>query len=51
MCADCRVNAMAEENFDPFAGPARPRSAHHRGLSARARLAKLKQEYDEKQKS
>jgi ferredoxin len=24
MCADCRVGAMAEENFDPFAGPARP---------------------------
>jgi ferredoxin len=25
MCADCRVAAMAEENFDPFAGPARPK--------------------------
>jgi ferredoxin len=25
MCADCRVAAMAEENFDPFGGPARPR--------------------------
>ena len=24
MCADCRVNAMAEENFDPFAAPKRP---------------------------
>jgi ferredoxin len=24
MCADCRVGAMAEENFDPFAGPSRP---------------------------
>ena len=24
MCADCRVQAMAEENFDPFAGPPRP---------------------------
>ena len=24
MCSDCRVGAMAEENFDPFAGPARP---------------------------
>jgi ferredoxin len=24
MCSDCRVNVMAEENFDPFAGPARP---------------------------
>ena len=25
MCADCRVAAMAEENFDPFGAPARPR--------------------------
>jgi ferredoxin len=24
MCADCRVQAMADENFDPFAGPPRP---------------------------
>ncbi|HEU5017465.1 MAG TPA: 4Fe-4S binding protein [Pseudolabrys sp.] len=24
MCADCRVEAMAEESFDPFAGPPRP---------------------------
>ncbi len=24
MCSDCRVSAMAEENFDPFAGPGRP---------------------------
>ncbi|MEP7032263.1 MAG: 4Fe-4S ferredoxin, partial [Pseudolabrys sp.] len=24
MCADCRVAVMAEENFDPFAGPKRP---------------------------
>jgi ferredoxin len=24
MCADCRVNVMAEEQFDPFAGPPRP---------------------------
>ena len=24
MCADCRVAAMAEEQFDPFAAPARP---------------------------
>ncbi|MGA2565438.1 MAG: 4Fe-4S dicluster domain-containing protein [Pseudolabrys sp.] len=24
MCADCRVNAMAQEKFDPFAGPKRP---------------------------
>ena len=36
MCADCRVSAMAEENFDPFAGPSAPGRAHHRGLSARA---------------
>ncbi len=25
MCADCRVNVMAEENFDPFGGAERPR--------------------------
>jgi len=25
MCADCRVAAMAEENFDPFGGPQRPK--------------------------
>ena len=24
MCADCRVAAMAEENFDPFGAPQRP---------------------------
>jgi ferredoxin len=24
MCADCRVAAMAEQNFDPFAAPQRP---------------------------
>jgi hypothetical protein len=25
MCADCRVQIVAEENFDPFGAPARPR--------------------------
>jgi ferredoxin len=25
MCADCRVQAMADENFDPFGAPARPK--------------------------
>jgi len=25
MCEDCRVNAMAEEQFDPFGAPARPK--------------------------
>jgi len=24
MCADCRVIAMSEEKFDPFAAPPRP---------------------------
>ena len=24
MCADCRVIAMTDENFDPFGAPARP---------------------------
>jgi hypothetical protein len=23
MCSDCRVGAMAEENFDPFGAPTR----------------------------
>jgi hypothetical protein len=26
MCADCRVQVMAEESFDPFSAPARPRT-------------------------
>ena len=25
MCADCRVRVTAEENFDPFSAPQRPR--------------------------
>jgi ferredoxin len=25
MCADCRVQVTAEENFDPFGAPQRPR--------------------------
>jgi hypothetical protein len=25
MCADCRVQVTAEENFDPFGSPQRPR--------------------------
>jgi ferredoxin len=25
MCSDCRVNAMMEDNLDPFAGPTRPK--------------------------
>src|SRR5262249_61113913 len=25
MCADCRVQVTAEENFDPFSAPQRPR--------------------------
>jgi hypothetical protein len=25
MCADCRVQVMAEEGFDPFGAPQRPR--------------------------
>ena len=35
MCADCRVTAMTNEKFDPFAAPARPTGAPRR-LSARA---------------
>ena len=51
MCADCRVNAMAEENFDPFGGPARPPTRTTEDYLRERDLAKLKQEYDEKQKS
>jgi hypothetical protein len=25
MCADCRVTVMAEEQFDPFGAPQRPK--------------------------
>jgi hypothetical protein len=25
MCEDCRVAAMSEEEFDPYAGPPRPK--------------------------
>jgi hypothetical protein len=25
MCEDCRVNVMAEEQFDPFGAPERPK--------------------------
>ena len=51
MCADCRVSAMAEENFDPFAGPARPPVRTTEDYLRERDLAKLKQEYDDKQKS
>ena len=51
MCADCRVSAMAEENFDPFGGPNRPAVRTTDDYLRERDLAKLKQEYDEKQKS
>jgi ferredoxin len=45
MCADCRVNAMAEDNFDPFAGPKR---ANVRTTDDYLReREQLKREYDE----
>ena len=37
MCDNCRVEAMAEEQFDPFGAPRRAPGAHHRRLSARTR--------------
>ena len=49
MCADCRVSAMAEENFDPFAGPKRA-SVRTTDDYLRER-ERLKREYEEKQKS
>jgi ferredoxin len=48
MCADCRVNAMAEENFDPFGAPQRP-AVRTTDDYLRER-EKLKREYDEGQK-
>ena len=42
MCADCRVDVMAEEKFDPFGAPQAPGGAHHRRLSARARKAQAR---------
>ena len=49
MCADCRVNAMAEENFDPFGAPQRP-AARTSDDYIRER-ERLKREFDESQKS
>ena len=51
MCADCRVAAMAEENFDPFAGPKRPAVRTTDDYLRERELEKLKREYEEKQKS
>jgi ferredoxin len=51
MCADCRVSAMAEENFDPFAGPKRPALRTSDDYLRERELEKLKREYEEKQKS
>ncbi len=48
MCADCRVNAMVEENFDPFATTSRP-AVRTTDDYLRDR-EKLKREYEEKQK-
>ena len=45
MCADCRVNVMAEENFDPFGAPQRPK-VRTTDDYLRER-EKLKREYDE----
>jgi ferredoxin len=51
MCADCRVNVMSEEKFDPFAGPQRPNVRTTDDYLRERDLEKLKQEYDAKQKS
>ncbi len=49
MCADCRVIAVSKDNFDPFAAPKRPTlRTTDDYLRERERL---KQEYEEKQKS
>ena len=49
MCADCRVAVMAEEKFDPFAGPKRP-AVRTTDDYLRER-EQLKRQYDESQKS
>lgn len=49
MCADCRVNAMAEENFDPFGAPQRP--ATRTSDDYIRERERLKREFDESQKS
>ena len=41
MCEDCRVGAMAEEQFDPFGAPQRPRARKCRSRrSVRSRIAR-----------
>jgi ferredoxin len=49
MCADCRVDAMAAESFDPFGAPKRP-PVRTTDDYLRDR-EKLKREFDESQKS
>jgi ferredoxin len=49
MCANCRVNVMAEEQFDPFGGPARP--ALRTTDDYLREREKLKREFDDSQKS
>jgi ferredoxin len=49
MCADCRVEAMAEEQFDPFGAPQRP--AVRTSDDYLRDREKLKREFDESQKS
>src|SRR5450631_550243 len=51
MCADCRVNVMAEEQFDPFGAPKRPNVRTTDDYLRERELEKLKREYEEKQKS
>ncbi len=46
MCADCRVNVMAEQNFDPFGAPQRP-NVRTTDDYLREREA-LRREYEEK---
>ena len=48
MCEDCRVTAMAAEQFDPFGAPARP-AVRTTDDYLREREA-LKREYEEKSK-
>jgi len=49
MCEDCRVNVMAEEQFDPFGAPARPPTRTTEDYLREREL--LKQQYEKEQKS
>ena len=50
MCEDCRVTAMAAEQFDPFGAPARPNVRTTDDYLRERDLEKLRQEYEASRK-